>query len=251
MPILFPGCVKIHHSLAPVGGLRSYGGCCNANVTLIQNFALGQVFRDYSKLVTLYKIDEVYCRLFGANGFHTNVKSERFTSAGSRCRQNLKQGAYGSTTFARRRRLITSCHASSSCRNWSLRFSLITTTTLVGVRQISRLFFKYNFTRKVVESKMPNLRETRGYTTYAYRHKFINEQESAILYDPQQSTNPEFRNWNYERFDLDERTNDECMAEFRFYKEDIHELADQMQLLDEITTYNGLSQLRYLHYACI
>ena len=31
------------------------------------------------------------------------------------------------------------------------------------------------------------------------------------------------------------------MAEFRFYKEDIHELADQMQLLDEITTYNGLS----------
>ena len=39
------------------------------------------------------------------------------------------------------------------------------------------------------------------------------------------------------------------MAEFRFYKEDIHELTDQMQLLDEITSYNCLSQLRYLHYA--
>ena len=88
---------------------------------------------------------------------------------------------------------------------------------------------------------MLNLRDTRGCITYAYRNKLINEQESAILCDPHKSTNPEFRNWNYERFDLDEKINDECMAEFRFYKEDIHELTDQMQLLDEITSYNCLS----------
>ena len=39
---------------------------------------------------------------------------------------------------------------------------------------------------------------------------------------------------------LDEKTNDECMAELRVYREDIPELAEQMQLPDEITTYNGL-----------
>ena len=30
------------------------------------------------------------------------------------------------------------------------------------------------------------------------------------------------------------------MAEFRFYGEDIYELAEQMQLREEIATYNGL-----------
>ena len=54
------------------------------------------------------------------------------------------------------------------------------------------------------------------------------------------STNPEFSYWNYEGFDLDEKTNDECTAEFRFHRENIYEFAEQMQLPNEITTYNGL-----------
>ena len=44
---------------------------------------------------------------------------------------------------------------------------------------------------------------------------------------------PEFPYWNYERLDLEGKTNDECAAEFR---EDIYELADQMKLTDEIIT---------------
>ena len=38
------------------GNLRSYEGWCNENVSLKQNFAFGQVFCDYSMLITLYKI---------------------------------------------------------------------------------------------------------------------------------------------------------------------------------------------------
>ena len=38
----------------------------------------------------LYKIGEVHFRLFGTNGLHAKAKSERFTAAGSCCRQNLK-----------------------------------------------------------------------------------------------------------------------------------------------------------------
>ena len=30
--------------------------------------------------------------------------------------------------------------------------------------------------------------------------------------------------WKYERFDLDEKTNDECKADFPFYREDIWHL---------------------------
>ena len=41
-------------------------------------------------VITLYKIDELHFRLLGTNGFHVKAKSERFTAATPRCRQNLK-----------------------------------------------------------------------------------------------------------------------------------------------------------------
>ena len=40
--------------------------------------------------MALYKIGEVHFRKFDTNGFHVKAKNERFTAAGSRCRQNLK-----------------------------------------------------------------------------------------------------------------------------------------------------------------
>ena len=87
---------------------------------------------------------------------------------------------------------------------------------------------------------MPHLRETRACIAYAYGSNFINEQEFVILYDCHKSTNPEFPHWNYDKSDLDEKSNDECKAEFCFYKEDIYKLSEQLQLPNEITTYNGL-----------
>ena len=59
---------------------------------------------------------------------------------------------------------------------------------------------------------MPNLRETRACIAYAYGS--INEQEFVLLYDCHKSTNPEFPYWNNDRFDLDEKSNDEYKAEF-------------------------------------
>ena len=41
-------------------------------------------------LITLYTIGGVHFRLVGTNGFHVKAKSERFTAASSRCRQNLE-----------------------------------------------------------------------------------------------------------------------------------------------------------------
>ena len=87
---------------------------------------------------------------------------------------------------------------------------------------------------------MLNFREMKACIAYAYGSNFINEQELVVLYDCHKSTNPEFPYWNYDRLDLDEKSNDECKAEFRFYREDIYKLAEQLQLPDDITTYNGL-----------
>ena len=43
------------------------------------------------------------------------------------------------------------------------------------------------------------------HTAYAYRNKFMNEQEFALFYDANKSINAEFPYWNYERFYLEEK----------------------------------------------
>ena len=48
------------------------------------------------------------------------------------------------------------------------------------------------------------------------------EQEFVLLYDCHKSTNQEFPYWKYDRFDLEEKSNDDYKAEFRFYREDIY-----------------------------
>ena len=88
-----------------VGSSRSYDGNCKENITLKLNLALSWVSCDYSTLITLYKIGGVHFRLLGTNGFHVKAKNERFTTASSRCRQNLKYENFTSS-FGRLRQNI-------------------------------------------------------------------------------------------------------------------------------------------------
>ena len=60
---------------------------------------------DYSMLGRLYKIGQVHFRLLGTNSFHVKAKTERFTAASSRCRQNLKYENFTSS-FGRPRQNI-------------------------------------------------------------------------------------------------------------------------------------------------
>ena len=55
--------------------------------------------------VTLYKIGGVHFRFHATNGFHVKAKTERFTPASSRCRQNLKYETFTSL-FGRLRQKI-------------------------------------------------------------------------------------------------------------------------------------------------
>ena len=62
-------------------------------------------------LLRLFLVDHVvqigggHFRLLGTNGFHVKAKNERFTSASSRCRQNLKYEIFTSS-FGRLRQNI-------------------------------------------------------------------------------------------------------------------------------------------------
>ena len=81
------------------GSLRSYEGFYNENVTLKASLC------DYSKLITLYKLGEVYFPLLRTNGFYIEGKNERFSACGSHCRQNFKYEIFTSS-FGRLRQQI-------------------------------------------------------------------------------------------------------------------------------------------------
>lgn len=75
----------------------------------------------------------------------------------------------------------------------------------------------------------------------AYASEFINEEEFVLLYDANKPKNPEIPFGNYESFDLDSMTDDMCKTEFRFFKNDIYNLIEVLNLPDEIICYNGLN----------
>lgn len=127
--------------------------------------------------------------------------------------------------LSRRRLSVASCPRSTSRTIW--RQNLIT----IPGRRLTQSNFLVTFlcicrnniidislkeTARGSTREMPNLRETRNCIAYAYRKGFIYEREFVLLYDANRSKNPDFPHWNYERFELDELTNSECNAEFRF-----------------------------------
>ena len=68
---------------ASLGSSRCYVGSCNENVTSTRTIL------HYSMLVK-YKISGMHLCLLGTNDFHKQTKNERFSPAGSRCRQKMK-----------------------------------------------------------------------------------------------------------------------------------------------------------------
>ena len=75
----------------------------------------------------------------------------------------------------------------------------------------------------------------------AYAFNLIDATECMLLYDVNSTKNPDIPYWSYERFDLDQMTDDECKTEFRFYRNDIYELTEVLNLPDRIICYNGVN----------
>ena len=83
-----------------------------------------------------------------------------------------------------------------------------------------------------------NLRENYEALLSAYDMGDINDEEFIMLYDLNRSTHLYLPYWDYERLDLDRMTDDECIAEFRFQKADVHTLFETLIFPDEVKCCN-------------
>jgi hypothetical protein len=88
-----------------------------------------------------------------------------------------------------------------------------------------------------ISFKMPSLREI---TVFAHALDAIDDEEFALLYDATKPKSHRVPFWRYQSFDIDKMTDDECLEEFRFFRNDIYNLADILELPVEIKCYNGL-----------
>ena len=109
---------------------------------------------------------------------------------------------------------------------------------------------------------MPLLRKVREMLCIAYNFQYINEVEFALLYDINKSILTKHINipyWQYNKFELENMTDDESRTEFRFEKDHIFNLVESLQLDEEQTIYNRLKvdsseavciRLKRLSYPC-
>ena len=61
-----------------------------------------------------------------------------------------------------------------------------------------------------------------------------------MLYNLNTSKNLDFPYWNYQQFDLENLSDEECKAEFRFYKSNIYFLKEALHIPDEVIFSNRL-----------
>ena len=85
---------------------------------------------------------------------------------------------------------------------------------------------------------MATFRVTRNAVLLAHDQNLINDKEFILLYDINTSSNLEFPYWKYPSFNLENISDAECTAEFRFLKSDVYKLAEVLQIPPLIKCYN-------------
>lgn len=108
---------------------------------------------------------------------------------------------------------------------------------ILKIRARRRVLLKRLF--QSLESAMATFRKVRELLLLSFDDGDISEDEFLLLYDANNSKNPDFPYQNYEHFDLEELDESECLAEFRFRKRDIPLLAEAMRLPDSYTCEQG------------
>ena len=97
---------------------------------------------------------------------------------------------------------------------------------------------------------MATFREAREALLFTYQDGRIDDTEFALLYDLNSSENLEFSYWKYGRFDLASMTDDECKAEFRFFKNDTYLLGEVLDIPDIMKCPNRVQQMARLRRLC-
>ena len=82
---------------------------------------------------------------------------------------------------------------------------------------------------------MPRFQEAREVVLYAVSKSMVSNEEFA-LYDINTSKKRNFEYWICNDFNLHEISDDDCVVEFRFQKNDMPRLVTALRLPDEIDT---------------
>ena len=77
---------------------------------------------------------------------------------------------------------------------------------------------------------MAGLRQVREALLVSHSLNLINDEEFMLLYDINSTKNPDFPYWKYEKFDLENMTDDECQAQLSFLKNDIYFVQEALQI---------------------
>ena len=84
---------------------------------------------------------------------------------------------------------------------------------------------------------MASFRDIRNHLVESFYDGDISEDEFLLLYDVNTSKNPDFPYECYGSFDLNEMDVSECLAEFRFHKNDVPFLLEALQLPQSFTCH--------------
>ena len=85
---------------------------------------------------------------------------------------------------------------------------------------------------------MAAFRVTRNVLLLVHDQNLINDEQFILLYNIKTSSNLEFPYWKYPLFNLENISNAECTAEFRFLKSDVYKLTEILQIPPLIKWYN-------------
>ena len=77
---------------------------------------------------------------------------------------------------------------------------------------------------------MPNFKQLEDELLVAYSERLIDTTEFVLLYDRYRSRQRQLPYKSYDRFDLDRLSDEECLLQLRFFKGDIYDLAEALEV---------------------
>ena len=84
---------------------------------------------------------------------------------------------------------------------------------------------------------MMSWKEVRNQLLISHDDGVINDEELLLLYDLNRSDNVDLPYNSYPGFDFDDLEDDECLSEFRFYKNDLPFLAEVLGIPEVVEFY--------------
>jgi len=106
---------------------------------------------------------------------------------------------------------------------------------------------------------MSSFKEIRDLLLISLDSNVLSDEEFVLLFETYYSRNPEFPYGSYSRFKLEEMQESQCLSEFRVRKQDVHVLAEALQIpavirCEQRTVCDGVEALcmllKRLSYPC-